>query len=275
MLYYIYKIENLKNHKKYIGLTNNYLRRKNRHFNDLRHNHHDNKFLQKEFNIYGEENFSFEQIFCGDVTIEEIGQKEQEYIKFYDSYKNGYNQNEGGDFGPSNGGSHLIHDDIINILAACHFTEQSMHLLGEMFDVSATTIYRINKGVNHVEWFKEFQLMTEEEKRAIYERFNKENNFEYILLLRKNLRNRSKRALSDDQVRKILANKEFSIIMQKDIAKYFHVAIGTIKAIEYGESYQDVFFTYKQMPIELRQQIAANFREEVSELFELLETPNR
>ena len=63
--------------------------------------------------------------------------------------------------------------------------------------------------------------------------------------------------------------------MQKDIAKYFHVAIGTVKAIEYGESYQDVFFTYKQMPIELRQQIAANFREEVSELFELLETPNR
>ena len=63
--------------------------------------------------------------------------------------------------------------------------------------------------------------------------------------------------------------------MQKDIAKYFHVAIGTVKAIEYGESYQDVSFTYEQMPVELRQQIAANFREEVSELFELLETPNR
>jgi len=44
-MYYIYKIENLKNHKVYIGLTNNLIRRKNRHFSDLRRNCHDNNFL--------------------------------------------------------------------------------------------------------------------------------------------------------------------------------------------------------------------------------------
>ena len=53
-MYYIYKIENLVNHKKYIGLTNNIARRRARHFTDLRRKVHDNSFLQKEFNIYKE-----------------------------------------------------------------------------------------------------------------------------------------------------------------------------------------------------------------------------
>lgn len=56
-MYYIYKIENQINHKIYIGLTNNIARRRARHFTDLRYNKHDNSFLQKEFNIYGEDNF--------------------------------------------------------------------------------------------------------------------------------------------------------------------------------------------------------------------------
>ena len=60
-MYYIYKIENLINHKTYIGLTNNIVRRRNRHFTDLRCNRHDNSFLQKEVNIFGLDNFSFEK----------------------------------------------------------------------------------------------------------------------------------------------------------------------------------------------------------------------
>ena len=56
-MYYIYKIENLINHKKYIGLTNNIVRRKSRHFTDLKYNHHDNSFLQKEYNIFGKDTY--------------------------------------------------------------------------------------------------------------------------------------------------------------------------------------------------------------------------
>ena len=120
-MYYIYKIENLINHKKYIGLTNNVQRRRARHFTDLRCKRHDNSFLQKEFIKYGQDNFSFEVVYQGDITCEEIGEKEKEYIKYYDSYLNGYNQNEGGNFGPSNGGSHLTKSDIFNILSALEF----------------------------------------------------------------------------------------------------------------------------------------------------------
>lgn len=85
-MYYIYKIENLVNHKKYIGLTNNLSRRKARHFTDLYCGRHDNSFLQKEFKQYGKENFSFEKIFEGDVDYKTISEKEKEYIKYYDSY---------------------------------------------------------------------------------------------------------------------------------------------------------------------------------------------
>ena len=44
-MYYIYKIENLINQKKYIGLTNNIQRRRARHFTDLKNGRHDNHFL--------------------------------------------------------------------------------------------------------------------------------------------------------------------------------------------------------------------------------------
>ena len=81
-MYYIYKIENLINHKVYIGLTNNIVRRRNRHFTDLRCNRHDNSFLQKEVNIFGLDNFSFEKIFESDITPDEIGEKETYYIKY-------------------------------------------------------------------------------------------------------------------------------------------------------------------------------------------------
>lgn len=111
-MYFIYKIENLINHKIYIGLTNNIERRRERHFSDLRNNRHDNSFLQKEFLKYGEQNFSFAIEFSGDITTEEIGEKEKYYVQKYDSYRNGYNQNKGGNFGPSNGGTHLTQQDI-------------------------------------------------------------------------------------------------------------------------------------------------------------------
>ena len=115
-MYYIYKIENLINHKKYIGLTNNIARRWLRNFTDLRWNKHNNYFLKKEFDIYGQDNFLFTVEYQGEITEKEISYKEQEYIKKYDSYRNGYNQNPGGNFGESNGGTHLTQTAIYNIL---------------------------------------------------------------------------------------------------------------------------------------------------------------
>jgi group I intron endonuclease len=148
-MYYIYKIENEINHKIYIGLTNNIVRRRTRHFTDLRHHRHDNHFLQKEFDIYGEDNFSFSVEFQGNISQEEIGIKEREYIAFYDSYRNGYNQNEGGNFGASNGGTQFTQSDIYNILAVLDFMSKPGQVLADIYGVSRTTISRIKRGINH------------------------------------------------------------------------------------------------------------------------------
>lgn len=164
MLYYIYKIENLVNHRKYIGLTNNIARRKARHFTDLKRNIHDNSFLQKEYNIYGKDNFSFSIEFQGDVTFEQIGEKEKEFIKKYDSYKNGYNQNEGGNFGPSNGGSHLTESDIFNILSAIEFMSRPGQVLSDIFNASRTTISRIKRGINHNQYKIEYDNLPLEDR---------------------------------------------------------------------------------------------------------------
>lgn len=177
MLYYIYKIENLKNHKKYVGLTNNIKRRTSRHFGDLKRGVHDNCFLQKEYNIYGKENFSLEVVFKGDVSSEEISEKEKFYIKYYDSYYNGYNQNEGGNFGPTNGGTKLTETDIYNILAATEFVPRCGGALKEIFEISNTTIKRIKDGENHNEYYAKYHKKSLEERQKIFKDFAEQTSF--------------------------------------------------------------------------------------------------
>lgn len=59
---YIYKITNKINGKFYIGKTNNFQKRKSDHKKNLKKDKHSNSKLQKDFNEYGLENFSFEII---------------------------------------------------------------------------------------------------------------------------------------------------------------------------------------------------------------------
>jgi group I intron endonuclease len=65
----IYKIINTINNKFYVGSAVCTKRRKARHFSELRHNKHNNKYLQNSWNKYGEEAFIF-------IVLEEIAEKE-------------------------------------------------------------------------------------------------------------------------------------------------------------------------------------------------------
>lgn len=55
----VYEIKNTINHKRYIGSSKKLKERKIRHFSDLRNNRHPNKYLQSDWNVYGELNFVF------------------------------------------------------------------------------------------------------------------------------------------------------------------------------------------------------------------------
>lgn len=64
----IYKIINVVNNKFYIGSAVNFSRRKSRHFSELRHNKHNNRWLQASWNKHGESAFVF-------AVVEEVQDK--------------------------------------------------------------------------------------------------------------------------------------------------------------------------------------------------------
>lgn len=93
----IYCIENVRNKKKYIGLSTNIYKRWIQHRADLNNNHHINQHLQSAWNIFGEDNFSFEIIeIC---SKDMLSSREIYYIDLYKTTNNqyGYNQTSGGD----------------------------------------------------------------------------------------------------------------------------------------------------------------------------------
>lgn len=259
-MYYIYKIENLINHKKYIGLTNNLTRRRLRHFTDLQRGCHDNSFLQKEYIKYGKENFSFEKIFEGDITSKEISIKEQEYIKYYDSYLNGYNQNEGGNFGPTNGGSHLIQADVLNILAVTEFMNRSGTILSQIFEVSNTTIMRIKKGINHCETYELYWKMSEKQRKEIFDIFCEANDL--LLKLESQHNIQSKRVLNKEQVFLVLANAEFKCMPNTHIAKKVGVKSAyTTDLIAKRKTYKDWAIEYDRLSDEEKFKFVTLLRE--------------
>ena len=252
-MYYIYKIENTINHKKYIGLTNNIERRKARHFTDLKCNRHDNSFLQKEYNIYGKDNFIFSIEFKGDITPEQIEEKEKEYIKFYDSYRNGYNQNEGGRFGPSNGGTKLLWNDILNILSVCEFMSRPGQILSDIYNISKTTVMRIKKGINHDRVYEYYHRMSEKERREIFDIFCDAYDLKYWLA--KNHALKSKRIFNKKDIFCIYYEYEELGITMKMISELFNCRPYTIKLILSGKSYTDYYIEYSNMTKEQRKNV--------------------
>ena len=90
---FIYKITNIVNGKVYIGQTIRPIKdRFKRHINDAMNNVISTHF-SKAIRKYGEDNFVIEQIDTAQ-TQDELNKKEQEYIRLYNSIKEGYNETD-------------------------------------------------------------------------------------------------------------------------------------------------------------------------------------
>lgn len=97
----IYLIENLVNGKCYIGSSNNVELRLRHHRKELRGNYHSNTYLQRAFNKYGENSFSFRLLKECDIKL--LRQLEQKYIIQHLVYIRsiGYNLNQIATGGPN------------------------------------------------------------------------------------------------------------------------------------------------------------------------------
>ena len=92
----VYKITNLVNYKVYIGQSINIVNRWKDHVHALNRNDSSCTLLQRAWNKYGEENFSFEILeLCAEEQLDEI---EIKYIEIYDALnpEKGYNIEPGG-----------------------------------------------------------------------------------------------------------------------------------------------------------------------------------
>lgn len=90
----VYKITNKVNGKVYIGQSISLKVRWKEHMNSLKRGDSHSILLQRAWNKYGQDNFSFEILeLCTEDMLDEI---ETKYILLYDSCNNGYNVESGG-----------------------------------------------------------------------------------------------------------------------------------------------------------------------------------
>lgn len=143
----IYKITNKINGKCYIGQAVDIERRWKKHRtapfneNDIGYDYP----LYRAIRKYGLDNFLFEVV--EECAQNDLNAKEIFYVSKFDSYHNGYNQNEGGN---SNTHSYkLTQMDIDSIIQRLKTTIDSPFDIGKDFGVGGTTIKMINRGLVH------------------------------------------------------------------------------------------------------------------------------
>lgn len=105
----IYKITNINNNKVYIGQSNNLERRYKEHFIWKLNN---KQYIDELIQDLGKENFSFEII--EECELEVLDEREKYWIKYYNSFYEGYNKTKGG-AGDFYGNPKLTIDDVKRI----------------------------------------------------------------------------------------------------------------------------------------------------------------
>lgn len=98
----IYKYTNRINQKSYIGQSVQIEVRKKQHVQASYNKNHVNYYsnFHKAIRDFGIENFDFEIL--EQCNKEQLNEREVYWIKYHNSYKDGYNMTPGGDFNPSN-----------------------------------------------------------------------------------------------------------------------------------------------------------------------------
>lgn len=207
----IYKVENLINHKVYIGQTNNPKRRFQEHKNKG-YQTRENNLLYRAFDKYGIENFSFEVL---EENVSNYNEREKYWIKYYDSHNNGYNMTDGGEEPPVfHNENHPMathdRDDYEYIKYLLKETNISTKDIAKLTKYNTSSINRINVGEL---WFDENETYP---IRKLQSRIGKRERAE---LIKNDLINTS--------------------LTQKQIADKYKVGRTTVTAINNGQNFHD------------------------------------
>lgn len=141
----IYKIVNKVNGKMYIGQSVNIAERWKNHKIDAKSKDFP---LYRAIRKYGLDNFLFEVI--EQCRIEELDDKEIYWIKFYNTYDNGYNCTIGGQ-GAAKCGQKLTNAQVIEIIDKLQNSDILQKDLAVLYNVGEDTISEINQGKTWVQ----------------------------------------------------------------------------------------------------------------------------
>ena len=162
---YIYKITNKINQKIYIGQTAKTIEERfQEHIIDAKKQNIKNRPLYKAFNKYGIENFSIELI--EECANEILSEREIYWIKYFNSYHNGYNATLGGD-----GKTLFDYDAIKNALLA----NKSVKEISELFNCCVDVVYQVAKR-NNIDLSINSNKNFVEKSKQVYQ-YSKDNQF--------------------------------------------------------------------------------------------------
>lgn len=229
----IYKITNKINNKSYIGISKNIYRRWTDHKvrSKDENNREYNKVLYQAFRKYGIENFSFE-ILEEENDLQKRKEKEQYYIKLYNSYNNGYNETTGGDSETAGGELHpnakLTTDDVIKI-RTCYANKERCKEVYKLFQdkIDFNGFHKVWKGET---WKNvKMEVYTEENKN-----FHKHNTSQ------KGEEN-GRAKLNENQVKDIRKRKKQGESKKSVYKDYEHImAMGGFNSVWYGYTWKNI-----------------------------------
>lgn len=220
---YIYHITNKLNGKKYIGQTVNINRRKRVHFNRLNNKNHHSPKLQMAWNKYGEDNFDFTYQTFIIKDIKELDILEQEEIKKYDSFNNGYNMTLGGD------GAKVLsqkkQQQLLEALCVMTFYKDMGHSIEQYFNWHRNTLAPLLRKDRYPTVIIAFEELNETEIKQIAEIKYKEWDLENIFLSRGNSKSK---LLNSEDFNFIFAAQELGF-KYISIGNYFSISPATVK----------------------------------------------
>lgn len=217
----------------------------------------------------------------GDYTREDISILEMNFVQEYDSFKNGYNMNNGG-FQNNGFESRFLKEDVFYVLSAYEFNSRCGGHLCEMFETSNTTLYRMNHRLSHEEHYDEYWSLSIEEREEIYNELCKTT--EFLKNRNSNLKVDTLRKFNKDTVFYILAIDEFVKRKQKYMADFLSCSKNTISSIRNKVFYKNYYDEYCELDITERVNICKKAKSFfnlmcpptamlVEQLLELLENP--
>ena len=150
----IYKIENLKNGKIYIGQSVNIEKRFKEHLRCG--NYDDSQLIDSAIQDIGKENFSFQII--KQCSLKELDEQEKYFINYYNCiFPNGYNKTNGGS---SNFQMFLKYspDILLEIIQDIKNTQLSFKEISVKYNLDLSMIYYLNRGEYHYQENEKYPL---------------------------------------------------------------------------------------------------------------------